>query len=57
MATIAPERTVIAPAKPLTTDEANSLIALAAVSERTKRVQGGRSTRESRGWSLGGNVD
>jgi hypothetical protein len=57
MSTIAPERTTITPAAPLTADEANSLIALAAVSERTKRVKGGRSTRESRGWSLGGNVD
>ena len=57
MTTIAPERTIVAPAAPLTETEANSLIALAAVSEKTRRVKGGRATREARGWSLGGNVD
>lgn len=44
-------------AAPLTESEQNSLIALAASAQPTKTVQGGRSTRESRGWSLGGRVD
>jgi len=47
-------QTVVAP---LTTSETNSLIALAASSERTARVKGGNGTRTSRGWQLGGNVD
>lgn len=47
----------ITEAAPLTESETNSLITLAASTERVARVKGGRSTRESRGWSLGGNVD
>ncbi|AYB70203.1 hypothetical protein SEA_ONEIAGILLIAN_93 [Microbacterium phage OneinaGillian] len=47
----------ITEAAPLTESEANSLIALAASTEKVARVKGGRSTRESRGWSLGGSVD
>lgn len=51
----------VLPAWPLNTGEANSLIAMAAANERTKRVAGGNgtgaSTRTSRGWQLGGNVD
>lgn len=52
-----PVAPAIAPAAPLTEQETNSLIALAATSERVARVKGGRATRESRAWSLGGNVD
>jgi len=47
----------ITEAAPLTESETNSLIALAASAEKVARVKGGNSTRESRGWSLGGNVD
>lgn len=44
-------------AAPLTEKETNALIALAASTEKVARVRGGRGTRESRAWSLGGNVD
>lgn len=47
----------ITEAAPLTESEANSLIALAASTEKVARVKGGTGTRASRGWSLGGNVD
>ncbi|UVT31362.1 hypothetical protein SEA_MARCIE_100 [Microbacterium phage Marcie] len=47
----------ITEAAPLTESEANSLIALAASTEKVARVKAGRGTRESRGWSFGGNVD
>lgn len=47
----------ITEAAPLTESETNSLITLAASTEKVARVKGGRTTRESRGWSLGGNVD
>lgn len=58
MSTATIERTTtITEAAPLTESETNSLIALAASTEKVARVKGGRGTRESRGWSLGGNVD
>lgn len=48
---------VTAPAKPLTTQEQNDLITLAASTEKVARVKGGDGTRTTRGWSLLGNVD
>lgn len=58
MSTATIERPVtITEAAPLTESEGNSLITLAASTEKVARVKGGRGTRESRGWSLGGNVD
>lgn len=47
----------ITAAAPLTESETNSLITLAASTEKVARVKGGTGTRLSRGWSLGGNVD
>ena len=60
MSTATLERTVAQPiteAAPLTDSELNSLIGLAASSEKVARVKGGTGTRESRGWSMAGNVD
>ncbi len=58
MSTATIERQVtITEAVPLTEQETNALIGLAARTEKVARVKGGRSSRESRGWSLGGNVD
>lgn len=48
---------VITTAAPLTESEQDSLISMAAANQKIARVKGSRSTRESRGWSLGGNVD
>jgi hypothetical protein len=46
---------VIAPAAPLTAQQEDALISLAASTEKPARV---RSLRpEARAWSLGGNVD
>lgn len=47
----------ITEAAPLTEGETNSLIALAASTEKVARVKGGSATRTSRAWSLGGMVD
>lgn len=55
-ATIEREAT-ITEAAPLTESETNSLISLAASTERVARVKGGRTPRESRGWSFQGDVD
>ena len=53
-----PTSVTIAPAAPLTVSEQDSLIALAASTQRVERRRaGGRSTRGVRAWSLGGNVD
>ena len=61
MSTATLERTsaqnTITEAAPLTESELNSLIGLAASNEKIARVKGGTGTRESRGWSLAGNVD
>lgn len=61
MSTATLERTVAQPtiteAAPLSDSELNSLIGLAAASEKVARVKGGTGTRASRGWSLAGNVD
>lgn len=47
----------ITEAAPLTESETNSLITLAASTEKVARVKSGARTRGSRGWSFGGNVD
>lgn len=58
MSTTTIERTeVITEAAPLTESETNSLIALAASTEKVARVKADTGTRESRGWSLSGDVD
>lgn len=60
MSTATIEHTVtITEAAPLTEQETNALITLAASTEKVARVKGGTSssTRAARGWSLGGNVD
>ena len=58
MSTSTLERTeVAAPAIALTPSEENSLITLAASTEKTKRVRALRSGRTSRAWSVSGDVD
>lgn len=47
----------ITEATPLTEAEVDSLIGIAAASEKTARVKGGLGAKSSRGWSFGGNVD
>ena len=51
------ETVTITEAAPLTESETNSLITLAASTEKVARVKGSRGTRESRGWSFAGDVD
>lgn len=56
------EKEVLAPVKteaaPLTSSEANSLIAMAAAAEKRPTVPAGTATtRSTRAWSLGGRVD
>lgn len=61
MSTTTLERTTsvtIAPAAPLTESEQDSLITLAASTQRVERRRTtGRFTRGARAWSLRGNVD
>lgn len=58
MSTAIIERTeVVAPAAPLTEDEGNALIGLAASSEKIARVRSSGLPRSSRGWSMRGDVD
>jgi hypothetical protein len=56
VSTITLERPAVITAAPLTTQEENALIGLSAASEKPNRVRSVRP-RETRGWSLGGNVD
>jgi hypothetical protein len=52
------EGATIAPAAPLTTSEQDSLIALAASTQKVERRRwNGRFPVGARAWSLGGNVD
>lgn len=59
MSTATIERTAetITAAAPLTEQETNALIALAASTEKVARVKGGRGTRTSRAWAPSGDVD
>lgn len=52
-----PESVTVAPVVPLSADETNSLIEIAAGSEKIARVKGGVGTGTARGWSMGGMVD
>lgn len=51
------EQTTITPAAPLSVEETNRLIELAASTEKVAKVRAASGTRESRGWSMAGNVD
>lgn len=53
-----PESVTIAPAAPLSVEETNQLIELAASAEKVARVKAGtRTFRETRGWAVSGSVD
>lgn len=56
-ATLEAPAVTITEAAPLTIGETNSLITLAAGTEKIARVKANGQPGESRGFSLGGNVD